>query len=336
MLIGKFFIIIMEVVITIPHSEAPKDAPVNSHYWDFTAEDFANRVKTVFEQKNTVTLIPANNPRTLLDYNRPWSRNDEWRMIVKNKIKGKDNVLHIDAHSYPATYSGFDGFDIAILSRRRPITCDCNLAAIIAAKSGIKCGLVISPGMVDIRAEMEELLHDPSRTIMIEVSEGATAKYDTLAKLIAENIEVGINSNICKVMDPNIPCFYVDPKSPSQRIPLWIPSSNVNKPRLFQCANCKKTGGENYIICEGCGSVSYCSKSCQQKDWNVNRHHMLCSILAMPPKNLYVGAKLREYKRCPCGHPQNVCSLCGIHFCSDTSNEWLLHKQTCYIENIGL
>lgn len=48
---------------------------------------------------------------------------------------------------------------------------------------------------------------------------------------------------------------------------------NCQNVHLKQCAFCHKTGDCQWRKCELCCGVSYCSVSCQAKDWDVGHHH---------------------------------------------------------------
>lgn len=336
----------MDIIITVPHSEAPKDDKYG-HFWDFTALTFAELLEKAWKNSSSkiksVRLITADYPRTILDCNRPWSREYTWRRILTEKVTAdkNSNIFHMDIHSYPADYPGFLGFDIAILSRRRPIARDGKLAAALINELNVSCGLIVAPGMVDIRAEVEDQLQDKSRSIMIEISEKSTANYDRIAQFLVSAITIK-DGFPCRTLDPKVPCFYVDHKLPQNRVPLWIPSDNVKRPRSFHCAHCK-TQVDMVNICEACACVCYCSFKCQQRDWDERQHHLLCSILAMPDKPQYVGARCccdttttKQRQICSlCNRPNRRCSLCGEHFCSENSMEWNLHAQKCYEQNIG-
>ena len=311
------------VILTVPHAVS-SSSDIGSHPQDYAAPGLAQVLQRELEASGyAVHLEKATLPRSEIDMNRPWSRPTSWRKAI---VRSGCHV-HIDIHSYPPNYRGFTNMDIAVVCRRRPTERDARLASRFAT-AGIRTGLVVSPGMIDISSAMSD---NGVASVMIEISEGmetGSASYATKVIVSAMESNDFNMSSPCTAVNGKVHCCYVDHMNPSEPIPLWFPPDDPDFIQVRKCAVCGSPNAEH--VCGACACVAYCSEECEQQDWNARKHYLICALIAMPPKALLLQSVGNKHQT---SHTGMTCTTCDSTFVDLVG--WKRHANQCYRSNIG-
>lgn len=90
----------MKTLVTVPHSECIIGL---DHLCDYLAP----KAGRIISDKMNARLFLADNNRTIVDYNRKYSRDWAWRKQIRDYVSKNKIQLVLDIHSYPNQIESF-------------------------------------------------------------------------------------------------------------------------------------------------------------------------------------------------------------------------------------
>jgi hypothetical protein len=164
------------VLLTVPHAVC-EAKPSLMHYCDYGALNFAMAIS---EAGRGVIALVGNVNRRKCDLNRIACADTLYIANVRRAFESGDVSLHLDIHSYPVDYSGWEKYEIVVLIENPGVSNLVEKFAAFLAKRGVSIG--IFQGTTNYLIELSASYDVPSW--LIEIREDVNPA--PIASMIAE------------------------------------------------------------------------------------------------------------------------------------------------------